>query len=541
MAAKWVNLGTREIKKLRPAEFPDISALMKEPIQAKRGEDAVDVLLVNPPAPDGGIWIRSQHRVGRRSRENMLWPQVSLATMAACLHPDYKVEVVDAIATRMSWEEFEDILSRKQAKYYLTQVTAPTLTNDMYGVFLAKSKGALTIAFGTHVTPNTLNTMNTYPALDFVIRGEPELTLRELIDALEGNTGQNEYMESLIQKTDPVRQPISAEMVARGDLSSIKGLAWRCAGEIKLNIDRPFLPDLNELPLPMHHLLPLDHYRMPLIKGPYAFVVPSRGCPAGCKYCIKHVSYNYSVRVRSAENVMEELWSLKKLGINNVMMYADLFTVNREQVISICKAMIEEKIDMQWMCNSRVDYVDEEMLTLMGQAGCHMISWGIESGSEEILKRARKGANPAKAEQSLRWAKKAGIKNFGYFIIGLPGETEETIQQTIAFSKTLPLNVAIFHIAAPYPGTPFFYEVVENGWFRPGTDWEQVDMDRSTVLDYSEIGLTAERLEYWQKRATREWALRPAPIWTIIRGLNTWAGFKSAVDAGLQTLSFIRS
>jgi len=540
MSAKWVNLGTRQIKKLRSAEFPDISALMKEPIQAKRGEDSIDVLLVNPPAPDGGIWIRSQHRVGRRSRENMIWPQVSLATMAACLHPDYKVEVIDAIATRMSWPEFEEALSKKQAKYYLTQVTAPTLTNDMYGVFLAKSKGAKTIAFGTHVTPNTLNTMNAYPALDFVIRGEPEMTLRELIDALEGKTGQNEQMETLIQKTDPLHQPVSAEMVARGDLSSIKGLAWRCAGEIKVNIDRPFLPDLNDLPLPMHHLLPLDDYRMPLIKGPYAFVVPSRGCPAGCKYCIKHVSYNYSVRVRSAENVMEELWSLKKLGINNVMMYADLFTVNREHVVSICKAMIEEKIDMQWMCNSRVDYVDEEMLTLMGQAGCHMISWGIESGSEEILKRARKGANPAKAEQALRWAKKAGIKNFGYFIIGLPGETEETIQQTIAFSKTLPLNVAIFHIAAPYPGTPFFYEVVENGWFRPGTDWEQVDMDRSTVLDYSEIGLTAERLEYWQKRATREWVLRPAPVWTILRGLNTWAGFKSAVDAGLQTLSFIR-
>ena len=541
MPAKWVNLGTRHIKKLRPAEFPDISALMKEPIQAERGKDSVDVLLVNPPAPDGGIWIRSQHRVGRRSRENMIWPQVSLATMAACLHPDYKVEVVDAIATRMSWPEFEETLSKKQAKYYLTQVTAPTLTNDMYGVFLAKSKGAKTIAFGTHVTPNTLNTMNAYPALDFVIRGEPEMTLRELIDALEGKTGQNEEMESLIQKTDPVRKPISVEMAARGDLSSIKGLAWRCAGEIKLNVDRPFVPDLNELPLPMHQLLPLNDYRMPLIKGPYAFVVPSRGCPAGCKYCIKHVSYNYSVRVRSAENVMEELWSLKKLGINNVMMYADLFTVNREHVVSICKAMIEEKIDMQWMCNSRVDYVDEEMLTLMGQAGCHMISWGIESGSEEILKRARKGANPAKAEQALRWAKKAGIKNFGYFIIGLPGETEETIKQTIAFSKTLPLNVAIFHIAAPYPGTPFFYEVVENGWFRPGTDWEQVDMDRSTVLDYREIGLTAERLEYWQKRATREWALRPAPIWTILKGLNTWAGFKSAVDAGLQTLSFIRS
>jgi len=536
---EWINLGTRPIKKIRAADFPDISSLMKDPTKKERGPETVDVLLVNPPAPDGGIWIRSQHRVGRRSRENMVWPQVSLATMAACLYPDYKVEIVDAIATRMTWPEFEELLTRKRPRYYLTQVTAPTLTNDMYGVFLAKSKGAKTIAFGTHVTPNSINTMTDYPALDFILRGEPELTLRELIDAFEGKTGQNERMEALIHQTDPGRTPITVDQIAQGDLSSIKGLGWRSNGDIKLNPDRLFIPDLNELPLPMHHLLPLDDYRMPLIKGPYAFVVPSRGCPAGCKYCIKHVSYNYAVRLRSAENIMAELWSLKSLGINNVMLYADLFTVNRDQVVSLCQAMIDEKIDMKWMCNSRVDYVDEEMLSLMGQAGCHMISWGIESGSEEVLKRARKGANPAKAEQALRWARNAGIKNFGYFIIGLPGETEETIKQTIAFSKKLPLNVAIFHIAAPYPGTPFFYEVVENDWFRPGTNWEAVDMDKSTVLDYP--NLSAEQLEYWQKRATREWALRPGPIWTILSGLNTWAGFKSAIDAGLQTLNFVRS
>jgi len=540
MPTEWLNLGTKTIKEIRPAVFPDISAVMQDPTRAERGPETVDVLLVNPPSPDGGIWIRSQHRVGRRSRENMLWPQVSLATLAACLYPDYTVEVVDAIVTHMSWAEFEALLAKKRPKYYLTQVAAPTLTNDMYGVFLAKSKGAKTIAFGTHVTPNTVNTFNAFPVLDFVLRGEPELTLRELVDALEGKTGQSEKLETLMQKTDPTRIPISAEMVAAHDLSSIKGLAWRSAGEIKINPDRPFIRDLDELPLPMHHLLPLDRYRLLLVKGPYAFVVPSRGCPAGCKFCIKHVNYNYSVRLRSAENVMAELWSLKKLGIDNVMMYADLFTVSRDQVMSLCKAMIEEKIDMKWMCNSRVDYVDEEMLALMGQAGCHMISWGIESGSKEVLRRVHKGTDPEKAERALRWAQKAGIKNFGYFIIGLPGETEETIQQTIAFSKTLPLNIAIFHIAAPYPGTPFFHEVVQNGWFRPGTNWEEVDMDGSTVLDYRETGLTAERLEYWQKRATREWTLRPGPIWTVIKGLNTWAGFKSAVSAGLQTLSFIR-
>lgn len=535
---KWVNLGTRPIKKIRPAAFPDISAMMKEPTKAARKSGAVDVLLVNPPAPDGGVWIRSQHRVGRRSRENMLWPQVSLARMAALLHPNYRVAVVDAIATRMDWDEFTAVLDEKQPRYYLTQVTAPTLTNDMFGVFLAKSKGATTIAFGTHVTPNTVNTMRDFPAVDFVLRGEPELTLRELVDALDGRMGQNPEINALLKKTDPEWTPIPVAAVAAGDFSVIKGLGWRNGGKPAITADRPFIPNLDDLPLPMHELLPLDKYRMPMIKGPYAFVVPSRGCTAGCKYCIKHVSYNYTVRLRSAENIMAELRHLKKLGINNIMFYADLFTVNRQQVMDICHAMIDENINMQWMCNSRVDYVDEEMLQTMARAGCHMISWGIESGSAEILKRARKGADPAKAERALTWAKQAGIKNFGYFIIGLPGETVETIKQTIAFSKKLPLNVAIFHIAAPYPGTPFFYEVVENGWFRPGTDWEQVDMDQSTVLDYP--NLTAEALNYWQKRATREWMFRPMPILTILKGLNTWQGFRSAVSAGWQTLSFIK-
>jgi len=156
---------------------------------------------------------------------------------------------------------------------------------------------------------------------------------------------------------------------------------------------------------------------------------------------------------------MEELWYLKKLGLNNIHMYADLFTVSRDQVVELCNLMITEKIGIKWTCNSRVDYVDEEMLALMGKAGCRLISWGIESGSEQILKHARKGAYPDKAERALRWAKKAGIMNWGYFIIGLPGETEATIRQTIDFAKKLPLDIALFHVAAmqqagpdPHPG-----------------------------------------------------------------------------------------
>src|SRR5258706_13526900 len=114
---------------------------------------------------------------------------------------------------------------------------------------------------------------------------------------------------------------------------------------------------------------------------------------------------------------------LNLLDVYNVHIDADLFTVNREQVVEICRLIIQQGLKVRWTCNSRVDYVDEEMLRLMGQAGCWLISWGIESGNEIILKNARKGADPKKAEQALRWAHAAGIKNWGYFIIGLPGET----------------------------------------------------------------------------------------------------------------------
>jgi len=511
------SLGSQRIPRLPEAHFPDVSAIVRS-ASGNRPGSTVDVLFVNPPAPDGGIWIRSQHRVGRRSRENMIWPQVSLAQLAAMLHPDYSVKIVDAIAERMGWEEFQQLLRDKQPRYYVTQVTAPTLTNDMYGTFLARSLGARTIAFGTHVTPMTQETLGSFPSLDFVLRGEPELTLRELIETLEKAKAGRE---------------------GSVDLSHVQGLAWRQDGQIVINADRPFIPNLDNLPLPMHHLLPLDKYRIPMLKGPYTFVVTSRGCPGGCRFCIKHVSYQYSVRVRSPENIMEELWLLNDLGIHNIHMYTDLFTVDRQQVMGLCNLILKEGLKIRWTCNSRVDFVDEEMLQLMGKSGCWYISWGIESANEEILRRARKGISLEKVERALRWSKAAGIKNWGYFIIGLPGETEETIQQTINFSKKLPLDLALFHIAAPYPGTPFFFEVLENGWFRPGTRWEEVDMDRSTVLDYP--GLSAEQLEQASQRAFREWAMRPGPVWTFLKSVNGLATLRSALSIGLQHLTWIKS
>jgi len=531
------NRGLRTEERLPRPRFPNADEVLHR-LAPRRGPEAVDVLLVNPPAPDGGIWIRSQHRVGRRSRENMIWPQCSLAQMAALMMPDYTVEIVDAIATRMTWPEFHEFLRRKQPRYYLTQVTAPTLTNDMYGALLARSLGAKTMAFGTHVTPIPGRTMEAYPSLDFILRGEPELTLRELVDSLEGYEPKEPQVIKLFRKTDPEWEPLSAcETRGPGDLNHVKGLVWRRNGRVVFNADRPFIANLDDLPLPRHDMLPLDAYRIPMLKGPYSFVVTSRGCPGGCRFCIKHVSYQNSVRLRSPESVMREIEMLCNLGLRNVHMYTDLFTISRDQVMELCELIIASGIKIKWTCNSRVDYVDEEMLQVMAKAGCWTIAWGIESGSEQVLKRAHKGTKLEQVTRALAWSKRAGILNWGYFIVGLPGETEETIQETIAFSKELPLDIALFHIAAPHPGTPFFFEVVENNWFRPGTEWEEVDMDRSTVLDYP--GLPAERLEYWQRRAFREWAMRPGPVLTFLKGANSLQSLRSFVEIGWKTLLWL--
>jgi radical SAM superfamily enzyme YgiQ (UPF0313 family) len=560
-----LNLGTRGVRNLPAPKFPDadLAVRMKG---VRKPPYKIDILLVNPPTPDGAIWIRSQHRVGRRSRENMIWPQMELAQMAAMLDKDYNVAIIDANAERMSWADFEKKLKELRPRFYLTQVTAPTLTNDMFGCFLARSLGAITMAFGTHVTPMPRETLENFPALDFVLRGEPELILRELMDTVMAANGDwqkageklqkkdgsladsNGHIQHMMIDADPtwapawllesLEAPINDDRmkITLSQLASIKGLCWRKGSEVVVNFDRPFIRNLDDLPVPRHDMLPYDKYRIPMIKGPYTFIVTSRGCTAGCKYCIKHVSYQYSIRLRTPENIMEELRELKRLGVKHVHMYADLFTVNRDQVIGLCKMMIEEKLGLTWTCNSRVDYVDEEMLMLMGKAGCNLISWGIESANEQVLKKAAKGYRLEQAPRSLRWAHKAGIKNWGYFIIGLPGETVESIRETIDFAKELPLDVALFHVAAPYPGTPFFFEVLENNWFRAGTQWEQVDMDKGTVLDYG--GLKAEELEYWQKRAFREWAFRPGPMLTFLKSINGPSVIKSAFEIALGSVKW---
>ena len=422
------NVGTKTRTIVVPAKHPDTDAIAQQYAERQAEPTRLDVLLVNPPTPDGAIWIRSQHRVGRRSRENMIWPQVSLAQMAALLGPTYTVRVVDAVAERMDWPTFERIIRAERPRYYVTQLTAPTLQNDLYGTFLAKGVGAVTMAFGTHITPMPRETLRPYPSLDYGLRGEPDLTLRDLIDRLEGRQfDRPDFIRTLFEKHDAAYRPAPLADGADGrpDVSDIKGLVWRRGQEIVVNPDRPFIADLDDLPVPRYDLLPLKKYLMPLIKGPFCFIVTSRGCPAGCTYCIKHVSYgpDDAPALAGAAHGGDHAAALARREARPHVR-RPVHGEPRPGRGAVQCAHRREPRSITWTCNSRVDFVDEEMLQLMAKAGCFYIAWGLESGNKEILSHARKGVDPERARQSLKWAREAGIKNWGYFIIGLPGETE---------------------------------------------------------------------------------------------------------------------
>ena len=502
---------------------PDIPEVVSPHFRERYG---LDVLLVNPPSPNRDPYIRDIHRVGRNSREGTIWPQTALAQLAAMFPEGTPLRIVDCIGEDIHWTQFERLLVELCPRYYITHATAPTLTNDMRGAALARSLGATTIAIGTHVSPAAVDTLRAYPALDFIVRGEPEETVQELVATLEE-----------IRSRGSAPADASSPWAHECDtLASVQGIAFRRDGRVIVTEDRPFLADLDALPIPRYELLPLERYKVPFIGGRYAFVVTSRGCPAGCRFCIKHVTYQKSFRLRSPQHIMREVQRLVELGTTHVHFEADLFTINREQVVGLCEALIEAGTPVTWTCNSRVDFVDRELLQTMARAGCTMVAWGIESGDPEILKRARKGIQPEKVMETLRWSKAAGIRNYGYFILGLPGETEETIERTIAFSKRLPLDLALFHIAVPYPGTPFWFEAIERGWLRVER-WEDFDMYNSCVLNYPQ--LSAEQLQRAARRAAREWSLRPGPIWTFVKELRNLDTLRQWAQIGVRYLGWI--
>ena len=448
-----------------------------------------DVLIVNPPSPDGHIYIRDMCRWGRKSREKMIWPQSSLAYIAAMVPDDMTVRIIDAIAEEMSPEDFKAEIEKEKPTIYVSYITGTTFEMDARGVQWAKAAGAVTVAVGTHVSAVPQNTLDLVPELDYVIRHEPEMSFQDILEHVRAG-----------KRCD-----------------GVPGIVYRDAdGKPHTSPDRELLKSLDELPIPKQHLLPLDKYKMPFLGSRYVWVLTNRGCPYSCTYCFEGVVWGKSVRHRSPESIFKELEYLAEHDVHNVLFLADLFTdrSNHKNLEKLCDMIIDSGLKVRWTCNSRVDTLTEPIAKKMKAAGCWLIAFGVESGSQTVLDNVKKDAKVEQARATLTMCNKLGIKTWAYFIIGLPGENKQTVRQTIDFAKSTPIDIALFHVAMPYAGTEFYFQAVANGWLNT-SDWKHFDMNDSSVVEYENF--TSEEILKATKQAFREFYFRPSQMWRMAR------------------------
>ena len=447
-----------------------------------------DILIVNPPSPDGHVYIRDVCRWGRKSREKMIWPQTSLAYLAAMVPDGLTVRIIDAIAEEMTMDQFLAEIRRESPRVYVSYLIGSTFDSDALGVREAKHAGATTIAVGTHVSAVPKNTLELVPELDFVIRHEPELTFAEILDRVE-------------QGQPP---------------TGLAGAAYRDEhGQIVVGPDRPLVRNLDDLPIPKQHLLPLDKYRMPFLGKRYTWVLTNRGCPYSCTYCFEGVVWGKSVRYRSAESIYRELEYLAEHNVRNVLFLADLFTFDRDGVLRLCDLIIQNGLKIRWTCNSRVDTIDEEMMVRMKQAGCWLIAFGIESGSQtdpgqRQEGRSRRRRRSGRSACATGTASRPGATSSS----ACPARTRQTVRETIDFAKSIPLDIALFHVAMPYAGTEFYFQAVANGWLNT-SQWKHFDMNDSAVVQYADF--SADDILQATKQAFREFYFRPVQAWRLAK------------------------
>jgi radical SAM superfamily enzyme YgiQ (UPF0313 family) len=355
------------------------------------------VLLINPPSPDEFIYIRDTNRSGRRSVERTIWPQTSLAMIAGVLQ-ECEVKIIDCIAEGLSYKTVYERMKKFAPSWVITNPISSIFPHDMIICHYAKSLNAKTIIISAHSKALKEEVYGQYPSVDHIISFE---------------RGGRE-IEYLVQELIEGRSTGSA---------------------------------LSSLPPARQDLLPTERYSLPFIGRNFTFVVVARGCPYKCIYCRQGVMYEGEVRYRSVDSVIDEI---RRYGLRNIALHADTATLNKEWMYEFCKKIPD---GVRWICNSRVDTVDPVMLRRMKDAGCWMICYGIESGDDEVLAKNKKGATCEQAKQAVKWTKEAGIRIWGYFMLGLYGDTLGSMQRTIDFACSLRLDIANFAVSAPYPGT----------------------------------------------------------------------------------------
>jgi radical SAM superfamily enzyme YgiQ (UPF0313 family) len=342
------------------------------------------------------------------------------------------------------------------------------------------------------------------PFVDYVVRGEGELTMLELC----GGAG----------------------------VETIAGLSYRNGAEHVHNPQRPLIEDLDSLPFPAYHLLPMRRYH-PAVGGyrrlPSISMITTRGCPGRCTFCFGDY-LGRKVRRHSVGYIVEQIKMLKdRFGIREISFYDDTFTVYREQVRDFCHTLIDQQIDITWVCFARVDFADEETLRLMKKAGCHQILFGIESGSDAILKNIGKHTSVQKAREAVGMAMRTGLDVRTSYMFGNPGETAESLEATFALARELNTDLVSFNITTPYPGSGMYAWAEQNGYLRT-KDWEKYDLSRP-VMDLPTV--STELVQRYYNEAHRRYYGRMSFVLRRLLKIRTCNDVKNAAMAALAVWS----
>lgn len=348
---------------------------------------------------------------------------------------------------------------------------------------LAKGKfpGMTVIIGGPHVSAAPHETMERFPVFDVAVLGEGETTIIDLLEALDANAS----------------------------FAEIPGIVLRRGKELVTTERRKFLADLDQLPYPAWDLLegfPERYLPAPfkVRKMPAASLVTSRGCPNQCIFCDRSV-FGTSCHAFSADYVVGMLRHLvDNFGIREFSFEDDTFITFKKRLVAICQGIIDLGIEVSWTCLGRVNGVDKETLELMRRAGCWQISFGIESGCQEILAAIHKNVTLEQIEKAVALCRDAGILSKGFFIVGHPGETSETLTRTFDFAMKLPLDDISVTMLTPFPGTEIYARAAEFGEF--DSDWSRMNLLNTVFIPH---GLTREELELTQRRMLRKFYLRP--------------------------------
>lgn len=375
---------------------------------------------------------------------------VTLPYLAAALREEgHEIEILDLLLAGTSPEKIERRMERFRPE--LVGITSVTL-NHHIASFIAevvrKCDDRVAIAMGgPHVSFEIEGSFRDLPALDFIGIGEGEQTMLELPRALEG----------------------------RMDLRDVRGLALRDGERVVRTAPRPPEKELDGIPTPARDLAPLARY---LAFDSTASVVTSRGCPHACIFCSAPAWTGRRVRYRTPSLCVDEIEDLARLGFSEIAIEDDSFTLNRRHLLAICAELDRRGTDVRWNAFSRVDTITPEIVEAMARAGCQAICFGVESGNQEILDLARKKSDLQKVRGAMRMTRAAGISALASFIIGLPGETAETLRKTVAFAKELHEEFGSlygFHILSPFPGSEVRKRAADYGIAILSNDWKQYD------------------------------------------------------------------